>query len=54
MKFDIKMLLEIDEEDNILPVSKDMYEDVVKELVHYIVYDIDGAKIKRIEVKQKT
>ena len=52
-KFDIKMTIDIDEEDNLLPVSEDMYEDVVKELVQYIVYDIDGAEIKRLEVKQK-
>tara|TARA_B100001093_G_scaffold250425_1_gene239909 strand:- start:172 stop:336 length:165 start_codon:yes stop_codon:yes gene_type:complete len=53
MKFDVKLLLDIDEEENILPVSEDMYEDTIKELFQYIVYDIDGAKIKRLEVKQK-
>jgi len=54
MKFVINMTLDIDEEDNILPVSEEMYEDVVKELIQYIIYDIDGAEIKRLEVKQKT
>ena len=54
MKFEIKMTIDIDEEDNILPVSEEMYEDVVKELVQYIIYDIDSEEIKRLEVKKKT
>ena len=51
MKFDIKMTIDIDEEDNILPISEDMYEQTVKELIQDVVYDID-AEIKQIEVKQ--
>jgi hypothetical protein len=53
MKFDIKMTIDIDEEDNILPISEDMYEQAVKELIQDVVYDID-AEIKQIEVKQKS
>ena len=53
MKFDIKMTIDIDEEDNILPISEEMYEQPVKELIQDVVYDID-AKIKQIEVKQKS
>jgi len=53
MKFDIKMTIDIDEEDNILPISEDMYEQAVKELIQDVVYDID-AKIKQIEVKRKS
>lgn len=53
MKFRINMLIEVDEEDNILPVAEDMYEEVVTELIQDIIYDIDGAEIKHIEVKQQ-
>ncbi len=52
MKFDIRMTIDIDEEDNILPISEEMYEDVVRELIQDIMYDID-AEIKKIEVKQR-
>mgnify|MGYP005996322207 FL=1 len=53
MKFKVNMLIEVDEEDNILPVAEDMYEEVVTELIQDIIYDIDGADIKHIEVKQQ-
>jgi len=53
MKFKVNMLIDIDEEDNILPVAEDMYEEVVTELIQDIIYDIDGAEIKHIEVKQR-
>jgi len=53
MKFHIHMTLEIDEEDNILPVAEDMYEEVVTELIQDMIYDIDGADIQHIEVKQR-
>jgi hypothetical protein len=53
MKFRVNMLIEIDEEDNILPVAEDMYEEVVTELIQDIIYDIDGADIRHIEVKQQ-
>ena len=53
MKFHVHMTLEVDEEDNILPVAEDMYEEVVKELLQDMIYDIDGAEIKSIEVKQR-
>ena len=52
MKFDIRMTIDIDEEDNILPIAEEMYEDVVRELIQDIMYDID-AEIKKIEVKQR-
>lgn len=52
MKFKVNMTIDVDEEDNILPVSEDMYEEVVTELIQDIIYDIDGAEIKHIEVKQ--
>ena len=53
MKFDIRMTIDIDEEDNILPISEDMYEETVEKLIQDVVYDID-AEIKQIEVKQKS
>ena len=53
MKFDIKMTIDIDEEDNILPISEEMYEETVEKLIQDVVYDID-AEIKQIEVKQKS
>lgn len=53
MKFDIRMTIDIDEEDNILPISEEMYEQTVKQLIQDVVYDID-AEIKQIEVKQKS
>jgi len=52
MKFKVNMTIDVDEEDNILPVSEDMYDEVVTELIQDIIYDIDGAEIKHIEVKQ--
>ena len=53
MKFDIRMTIDIDEEDNILPISEEMYEETVEKLIQDVVYDID-AEIKQIEVKQKS
>jgi hypothetical protein len=53
MKFEIRMTIDIDEEDNILPISEEMYEETVEKLIQDVVYDID-AEIKQIEVKQKT
>lgn len=53
MNFDIRMTISIDERENILPISEDMYEEVVSELIQDIIYDIDGAEVKHIEVKQQ-
>jgi len=52
MKFDIRMTIDIDEEDNILPIAEEMYEDVVRQLIQDIIYDID-AQIIKLEVKQR-
>ena len=51
MKCKVYMTLYVDEEANILPVSEDMYEEVVTEMIEDVIYDIDGAEIKHIEVK---
>jgi hypothetical protein len=53
MNFNIRMTVSIDERENILPISEDMYEEVVSELIQDIIYDIDGAEVKHIEVKQQ-
>tara|TARA_R110001606_G_scaffold174099_2_gene320705 strand:+ start:340 stop:501 length:162 start_codon:yes stop_codon:yes gene_type:complete len=53
MDFSVKMTVNIDEEDNLLPALSEMYEEAVKEIVEDIVYDIDGATLKNIEVKQR-
>jgi hypothetical protein len=53
MRFDIKMILEVDEEDNLLPISEEMYEDAIAETVEDLIYDIDGAKLLKIEVRKR-
>lgn len=53
MRFDVKMILEIDEEDNLLPISEEMYEDAIEETVRDLIYDIDGATILKIEVRKR-
>ena len=53
MRFDVKMILEVDEEDNLLPVSKEMYEDAIDETIRDLIYDIDGATILKIEVRKR-
>jgi hypothetical protein len=52
-RFDVKMVLEVDEEDNLLPVIPEMYEDAITDLVRDMIYDIDAAKLLKIEVKQR-
>ena len=53
MRFDVKMILEVDEDDNLLPVSEEMYEDAIEETVRDLIYDIDGATIMKIEVRKR-
>jgi hypothetical protein len=53
MRFDVKMILEVDEEDNLLPISEEMYEDAIAETVEDLIYDIDGAKLLKIEVRKR-
>ena len=53
MRFDVRMILEVDEEDNLLPISEEMYEDAIEETVRDLIYDIDGATIMKIEVKRR-
>jgi len=53
LRFDVRMILEVDEEDNLLPISEEMYEDAIEETVRDLIYDIDGATIMKIEVKRR-
>lgn len=53
MKFEVYLLLKIDQESNLLPISEDMYEEAVDDLIRDILYDIDGADILKLEVKQR-
>jgi hypothetical protein len=53
MRFDVKLILEVDEEDNLLPISEEMYEDAIAETIEDLIYDIDGAKLRKIEVKRR-
>ena len=53
MRFDIKLILEVDEEDNLLPISEEMYEDAIAETVEDLIYDVDGAKLIKIEVRKR-
>jgi hypothetical protein len=52
-RFDVKMILEVDEEDNLLPVIPEMYEDAITDLIRDMIYDIDAAKLLKIEVRQR-
>jgi len=53
MKFEVYMLINIDEESNLLPISEEMYDESVEDLIRDIIYDIDGAEIIKLEVKQR-
>lgn len=53
MKFEVYMLMKIDEESNLLPISEDMYEEAMEDLIRDIVYDMDGAEVLKMEVKQR-
>lgn len=53
MKFDVRLLLEVDEKDNLLPLVPEMYEDAIEETIRDLIYDVDSATILKIEVRQK-
>ena len=50
MKFKVFMTIDVDEEENILPVDEDNHEQAIQELVENAFYDIDGLEIKNIKV----
>jgi len=50
MKFRIQLVVDIDKEENILPVDEDNYNETIQETIEDLIYDIDGMKIKNIKV----
>ena len=50
MKFKVFTVLEVDEEENILPVDEESHTESIQELIESLIYDIDGMKIKNIKV----
>ena len=50
MKFKVFMTIDVDEEENILPVDEDNHEQDIQELVENAFYDIDRLEIKNIKV----
>tara|TARA_E500000305_G_scaffold109798_1_gene115762 strand:- start:10436 stop:10609 length:174 start_codon:yes stop_codon:yes gene_type:complete len=49
MKVKVFLMLDIDEEENILPVDESI-EDSVQEVIEDLIFDVDGIKIKSIRV----
>jgi len=52
MRFRVFTVLEVDEEENILPVDKEGYCECIQEKIEDMIFDIDGIKIKNIKVTQ--
>ena len=50
MKFRINLIVDVDEEENILPVDEEPHTESIQELIESLIYDIDGMKIKNIKV----
>ena len=49
MKVKVFLMLEIDEEENILPID-DGINDAIQEIIEDLIFDVDGIKIKTIKV----
>ena len=49
MKVKVFLVLEVDEEENILPID-DGISDALQEIVEDLIFDVDGIKIKSIRV----
>ena len=49
MKVKVFLMLDIDEEDNILPIDDDI-EDAVQSTIEDLIFDVDGIEIKSIKV----
>ena len=50
MKFRIQLVVDIDKEENILPVDENNYDATIQETIEALIYDVDGMKIKNIKV----
>ena len=51
MKVKVFLMLDIDEEENILPID-DGIEDAVQGIIENLIFDVDGIEIKSIKVTQ--
>ena len=49
MKIKVFLMLDIDEEENILPID-DGIEDAIQSTIEDLIFDVDGIEIKRIKV----
>ena len=49
MKVKVFLVLDIDEEENILPID-DGIEDAVQGIIENLIFDVDGIEIKSIKV----
>ena len=49
MKVKVFLMLDIDEEENILPID-DGIEDAVQGIIENLIFDVDGIEIKSIKV----
>ena len=49
MKVKVFLVLDIDEEENILPID-DGIEDAVQGILENLIFDVDGIEIKSIKV----
>tara|TARA_R100001163_G_C4908780_1_gene94018 strand:+ start:390 stop:554 length:165 start_codon:yes stop_codon:yes gene_type:complete len=52
MKFKVFTVLEVDEEENILPIDEEGYCECIQETLEDLLFDVDGIKIKNIKVTQ--
>tara|TARA_R110002020_G_scaffold49397_1_gene140556 strand:- start:2000 stop:2164 length:165 start_codon:yes stop_codon:yes gene_type:complete len=52
MKFKVFTVLDVDEEENILPIDEEGYCECIQELIENLIYDVDGIKIKNIKVTE--
>lgn len=52
MRFEINMVVEVDEDSNILEVDRQGNQEVVLDLVRTAIYDLDELSLKNIEVEQ--
>ena len=49
MKVNVFLMLDIDEEENILPID-DGIEDAIQGIIENLIFDVDGIEIKSIKV----
>ena len=55
MKFTVNMTIEVDEEENILPVNynaKEGDEQALKDILTDNFFDIDGVKLEGVKIKK--